>query len=902
MLKIPHRKQAFLGINSCLELLFGRLRRDKLFSYTLLFALLTVTSNLLPSTVIAQNAFPCYSIPATDYNQVSIIENHYCIESASTSPVTAKYNANLVASSSISLGPGFHALPFPGYQFHARIAATSPGTPDIAWLEPTPAGVVPQYEKLELGLQFSTQIQEAIANFENGTGTPAINPFDPEQVNIQANFEHFDSRNQRWVPTDQIFGFYYKEFDRVLNNNNIDLSDWVDLAAPHHFRIRFAPRQQGQYRCVIQTNVTGFGQHTFGAFEFQCIGSENPGYVEVSDNDYYYQLSNGEPFFAIGRNMSMGECSSPDPQNQCLSVNCVTYGRDYWCYKHANPVIYTTFQEEVEELAQGGANYMRFLSFPHAMDIEYEHIGDYSNRMHMAWEMDELLALCKTKGMKMHWSMGWNVGLTHDPLGRYWNWEKDLSCPSDGSDDLDYCYSTLPGVNEILDFFTDNEAKSFYKWKLRYIIARWGYSTEIATIEFMNEVNLMGVEKSDSDCGYSLPTVQPYISSPNETAWRTSVYDWNNEMSSEIFNELDHQHHLVSSSYASGPKWPDNSEGLPNIGIIDRHRYYDPSGNSISQAMYNLQGEATNIKSANKPYLLTEIGPGDNGIKLENCDNGIEALRMSWKSAFTGMAGTGLLWMYRKQYDTYTNYSNIANLLSDVDPDNGWSVTQQQRFDKTADYMAFSNINMGRAVGVLDNYTVNYYSVRDQSLDPLVNDHDCFSNPPDPLYKNAIDINHLDGDPLRIRVATTAGKKREVFYYNAMDGTLIYSQTQYSDASGFIVLDFPTLTGNLIRPMVYFDIYPLDSKKERVIRNQPSKNRAPLQFNIFPNPSKNQFTIESDEPLQEVVIKDAMGRVLKVEKVNNLNTVNIQHQLSKGVYLVQAFGSNTQATRRIVVN
>ncbi len=39
------------------------------------------------------------------------------------------------------------------------------------------------------------------------------------------------------------------------------------------------------------------------------------------------------------------------------------------------------------------------------------------------------------------------------------------------------------------DFFTNAESKAMYKNRLRYLIARWGYSPAIAAWEFFNEID-----------------------------------------------------------------------------------------------------------------------------------------------------------------------------------------------------------------------------------------------------------------------------------------------------------------------------------------------------------------------------------------------------------------------------
>jgi hypothetical protein len=48
------------------------------------------------------------------------------------------------------------------------------------------------------------------------------------------------------------------------------------------------------------------------------------------------------------------------------------------------------------------------------------------------------------------------------------------------------------------EFFTSKKAQLRYKDKLRYIIARWGYSTHIAAWELFNEIDNAAFTPKDS--------------------------------------------------------------------------------------------------------------------------------------------------------------------------------------------------------------------------------------------------------------------------------------------------------------------------------------------------------------------------------------------------------------------
>ena len=104
------------------------------------------------------------------------------------------------------------------------------------------------------------------------------------------------------------------------------------------------------------------------------------------------------------------------------------------------------------------------------------------------------------------------------------------------------------------DFFTNAEAKKFYKNRLRYLVARWGYSTHLACWEFWNEIdNVMEWQKVPA----------------------AAIAGWHEEMA-DFLKQIDPYGHLVSTSvsYREIP-------GLWEIKNLDftQHHNYGPTAN-----------------------------------------------------------------------------------------------------------------------------------------------------------------------------------------------------------------------------------------------------------------------------------------------------------------------------------
>ena len=97
-------------------------------------------------------------------------------------------------------------------------------------------------------------------------------------------------------------------------------------------------------------------------------------------------------------------------------------------------------------------------------------------------------------------------------------------------------YNTANGgfLSASTNFFTDPEARSLTKRKLRYIVARWGYSPSIMAFELFNEVQ--------------------FTDAAQLNMWN-NIEAWHNEMA-QFIRTNDVYHHLITtSSDLNEPIW-----------------------------------------------------------------------------------------------------------------------------------------------------------------------------------------------------------------------------------------------------------------------------------------------------------------------------------------------------------
>ena len=69
---------------------------------------------------------------------------------------------------------------------------------------------------------------------------------------------------------------------------------------------------------------------------------------------------------------------------------------------------------------------------------------------------------------------------------------------------------------------------------------------------------------------------------------------------------------------------------------------------------------------------------------------------------------------------------------------------------------------------------------------------------------------------------------------------------------------------------------------------------------IYPNPTEGQFTIISNQIINEITILDALGRVCVSQKTN-MNSVNINTNLNQGVYQVKVITEKGEFVKKLVV-
>jgi hypothetical protein len=289
------------------------------------------------------------------------------------------------------------------------------------------------------------------------------------------------------------------------------------------WKARFAPQQNGKYqyffRLTVKNKVT---ESVTGSFVANT--TRKPGFLHKNDL-YTFKFDNGELFRGIGENVGWEARTYENPKY--------------------------TYELLLPPLAKNGANFFRTWMCPWNLPLDYQRVSN-GNRYTNTTEyfnpsgikrMEELLHLTDSLNLYIMLTLDMNSGKRPE-------------------------------------WFTSEASMDKYKNKLRYLVARWGYSTRIAAWEFFNEIDNGVFSKGDS-------VIIPHI----------NVTNWHDEMS-RYLKDIDPYKHLVTTSISHR-----DIAGLNSIAYIDFNQKHIYKHTDKIPAIY-----PDYIQTYGKPYVIGEFG------------------------------------------------------------------------------------------------------------------------------------------------------------------------------------------------------------------------------------------------------------------------------------------------------
>ncbi len=695
------------------------------------------SQNIGPLNLVNSSFFTYYSAPIT--------------VAPPSQPVSLEIgdgNYEIYSNGSVTMLPGFMAKTIPASNgFYVADLGIHLPEPELFGLD---LDNVVRYEKMEMGISLpslETRIHEFLDDmtgqykvastgyntaFGNGT---IVNPYDPEHISVEAHFYHGAST----VPIVRN-GFFYKEYIRMdVSGPEYYTHDWVAVQTgngidEYEWRIRFSPPETGSWKCMILVTVGGelLPEHYF--FKFNVVPGTKPGFVEISDNHQYLQFSGPThpQFFPVGNNASW-QIHQPIDGGYCNSQNCEN-PFDHRIF----PDSYLEIEDYLDKLTYesnggvGAGNHTRVIFAPWSYEVEFEKLGNYQTRQIEMFELDEHLRAAAAKDVYLsisplnglvltdEWESTWGVNVEGNAccLGEYsdtWAWNPycnnhtpDFIYSYDPTMDPNSQFKGLENVMTPLDFFTNANAKKWFKNKLRYMDARWGYSPNYYQLEISTEI-----DKFDTEFWH----------------WPSNNYDiqnWVNEMADYVKNDLKITQ-LTTVNYGQTPA-PLNTYDPPSlsystiwngsdIDLVTLHEYSDVLGNGHvkSDLINNALG------SFDKPCLINENDVWRYG-PVDKCTP-ISMHNLLWSSAFSGSYGTGMQWEFRSPFDLADEYKAMRTLFSYIDLTISNGYTPYHTTADLYDYQPIENFFLiksggpgnfsNKAYGWIHNRSYNEYTYGD---------------------------------------------------------------------------------------------------------------------------------------------------------------------------------------------
>ena len=481
------------------------------------------------------------------------------------------------------------------------------------------AVAIPRYGRFELSFRLSQTF---------------ANPFDPAVADVVG---HVATPGKRKL---QIPAFFYQDYQRHL----VDGREVLTPKGRPCWKLRFTPTEVGAHSYSVTVN--GQSLPAIQDQSFDCIASKLPGFVRRSKTaPRYFELSTGQFFYPIGMNLR-----SP-------SDNRKPYAIDYALPEGKGTYIYDDY---FAKAAQAGMNSARVWQCPWWCGLEwtrqwpgYQGLGRYN--LANAWRFDYLVDLAADKGLWLQ------VCLTNHGQATL---EKSLDRQWD-SNPLNAELGEGGPLHRAEDYYREPTARKLFRQRLRYTVARWGYSPRVMawslfseqefTAAYWRESGGRGNNGGDVHC-------------PSLLAWLAEM--------GRYLKQVDPWQHLVTTHF-SHPWRGYHAWQLPEIDLVHSNAYsaYAQLGGDFKRAgrvdyaidRFWQRYMTRYTADAPRPVLITEYG----GHWMRNPPEILDAELHAgiWTSITTPLAGcTGYWWWLHVHFsDRYAHYRAAARFMAGED-------------------------------------------------------------------------------------------------------------------------------------------------------------------------------------------------------------------------------------------
>lgn len=418
------------------------------------------------------------------------------------------------------------------------------------------------------------------------------NPFDPEQVRLDADIAFPDGQVRR-LP-----GYYHQDYT-ATRADDLELLEPVGVPG---WRVRFTPTMAGRYSVKL-TAADRTGTVTAAPLTLTAMLSTEPGMVRIGRHGRAFVREGGGAVFLIGHNVPT--------------------------YLSGRPAMAESFAK----MAAGGENFTRMWMYSRHLGLEWgQPAGTY--RLAEAWRLDHAFELARQRGILVLLCLD-----THQDFR-----EKLRQHP--------YHREMGGAIDQPIEFFTNDQARRWYRQRLRYLVARWSHCTNLVAWEFANEIE-----------GW-----QGFAEHQGEVA------AWHAEMARAL-RELDPYRHPITTSCWTTLGWP-TLWSAPGLDFVQSHHYAN-SRVDMAQRTVDLVRQMRE-RYPDRLLLFGEMGINSRFAADEGDDQdptGVHLRKQSWAALLTGSASVPCNWWhegYFEPHDLYGRFQGIARFAATLDLDRPW--------------------------------------------------------------------------------------------------------------------------------------------------------------------------------------------------------------------------------------
>ncbi|MBF0197187.1 MAG: DUF5060 domain-containing protein [Planctomycetes bacterium] len=367
-----------------------------------------------------------------------------------------------------------------------------------------------------------------------------------------------------------------------------------------YFKIRFAPSEIGKYEGYLFCHYAG-KKHVSDKLSFKSIASSNRGFIrQAKANPFAFEYDNGELFFPMGINKPYG---SP-----------------------------LSFKQSLEKMSKSGGSLVR-VWHPAKFTLVDSKTGNGPHKVDqvMAMQLDKVIELAKKNNVTLTIAMenqrNFRKILQGKPSAF---WANNVFTKANGGT-----------IGEDSDFWTDPVVVAHMRNRLRYVLARYAYSTSVFSWHTGNEMDFIKAK--------SMKIFTKWHERFFADAAKHDIYDHLVHQSMAWFNGYDEINRLPGSDLNCGNIY--HTKDCAQVADFIKTHWANKYGKPV------LIGEYGVSKQKNKEDLGIQCDP-----------KALIAHNLTWGMLANGIGASGMsFWTrYIEKYNQYTLFAPVRDFLRAV--------------------------------------------------------------------------------------------------------------------------------------------------------------------------------------------------------------------------------------------